>query len=69
VRALPRSDAERRIRVDDWEMQDDVQEEVHRIWDDVTEENLPEVAGRGGIHADFLQIHGFGFDGVDTMPM
>jgi enoyl-[acyl-carrier protein] reductase / trans-2-enoyl-CoA reductase (NAD+) len=61
----PEVDAEGRIRVDDWEMRDDVQKEVHEIWDEVTEENLSEVADVEGFMADFLQIHGFGFDGVD----
>lgn len=61
----PTTDEEGRIRVDDWEMREDVQARVHEIWDTVTQENLTAVADVAGFQHDFLQIHGFGFDGVD----
>lgn len=54
-----------RIRIDDWEMRDDVQAEVQATWDAVTEENLEERADIAGFQRDFLQIHGFGFDEID----
>jgi len=53
------------IRMDDWEMRGDIQEEVGRRWDAVTEENLNELADMEGFLNDFLRIHGFGVPGVD----
>ena len=61
----PETDSVGRIRLDDWEMREDVQEEVHRLWDQVNEENLTSIADVAGFQHEFLQIHGFDFDGVD----
>jgi enoyl-[acyl-carrier protein] reductase/trans-2-enoyl-CoA reductase (NAD+) len=54
-----------RIRVDDWELADEIQDEVRRRWPLVTTENLAELADLEGFREDFLKIFGFGFDGVD----
>ncbi len=54
-----------RIRVDDWELADDIQDEVRRRWPLVSTENLDELADLEGFREDFLKIFGFGFDGVD----
>lgn len=54
-----------RIRVDDWELADDIQNEVRRRWPLVTTENLPELGDLEGFQADFLKIFGFGYQGVD----
>jgi enoyl-[acyl-carrier protein] reductase/trans-2-enoyl-CoA reductase (NAD+) len=54
-----------RIRVDDWELADEIQNEVRRRWPLATTENLGELADLEGFRADFLKIFGFGFDGVD----
>ena len=54
-----------RIRVDDWELAEDVQEEVRRRWPLVTTDNLDELADLEGFRQDFLRIFGFGLDGVD----
>lgn len=59
------TDEEDRIRMDDWEMRKEVQDEVHSAWDSVDENNLAEIADLEGFQTDFLQIHGFGFDRVD----
>lgn len=61
----PEVDTEGRIRVDDWEMREDVQAEVHELWEELTQENVREIADVDGFQHEFLQIHGFGFDGVD----
>lgn len=58
-------DSEGRIRVDDWEMRDDVQKEVSAIWENVTNENVKEVADVSGYHRDFLKLFGFGLKNVD----
>jgi enoyl-[acyl-carrier protein] reductase/trans-2-enoyl-CoA reductase (NAD+) len=58
-------DEEGRIRIDDLEMREDVQREVHRRWDEVSEENLQELADVKGYRTDFLRLHGFSVPGVD----
>jgi enoyl-[acyl-carrier protein] reductase/trans-2-enoyl-CoA reductase (NAD+) len=58
-------DAAGRIRVDDGELADEIQNEVRRRWPLATTENLGELADLEGFRADFLKIFGFGFDGVD----
>ncbi len=58
-------DDEDRIRMDDWEMREDVQSEVQRAWDEVNGENLAELADLEGFQRDFLQMHGFDFASVD----
>ena len=59
------TDSEERIRLDDFEMQEDIQSEVGRRWDAVTEDNLNELADMEGFRNDFLRIHGFDVPGVD----
>ncbi len=54
-----------RIRVDDWELADEIQDEVRRRWPLVCTENLDELADLQGFREDFLKIFGFGFAGVD----
>jgi enoyl-[acyl-carrier protein] reductase/trans-2-enoyl-CoA reductase (NAD+) len=58
-------DEEQLIRLDDLEMREDVQGEVSRRWNLVTEENLTELADMDGFREDFLRIHGFAVPGVD----
>lgn len=59
------TDAEGLIRVDDWEMREDVQKEVMANWDKVTTENLKELADTDGYWDDFYKMFGFHLDGVD----
>ena len=61
----PGSDAAGRLRVDDWELREDVQGEVRRRWSMVTSENVVELSDLGGFRRDFLRIFGFDVDGVD----
>jgi enoyl-[acyl-carrier protein] reductase/trans-2-enoyl-CoA reductase (NAD+) len=58
-------DSEGRIRLDDWEMRDDVQAEVSRRMDLITSENIAEMTDLAGIRHDFLEVHGFDVAGVD----
>jgi enoyl-[acyl-carrier protein] reductase/trans-2-enoyl-CoA reductase (NAD+) len=58
-------DEEGRIRLDDWEMREDVQSEVASRWERVTQDNLHELADIEGYRRRFLEIHGFGFDEID----
>ncbi len=58
-------DKEGRIRVDDREMRQDVQDEVQRRWAKITAENLNEFADLKGFEVDFMKLFGFGFSDVD----
>lgn len=53
------------IRVDDWEMQDDIQSAVKDIWPGVTTDNLKTATDFDGYQEDFLKLFGFGLDGID----
>jgi enoyl-[acyl-carrier protein] reductase/trans-2-enoyl-CoA reductase (NAD+) len=63
--AQPQLDDDGRVRIDDWEMREDVQQEVAGLWNQVTTENLPELSDIQGYRAEFLKLFGFGLPGVD----
>jgi len=58
-------DAQGRLRLDDWEMRPDVQAEVATLWQQVTADNLRQLADIEGFRREFLQHHGFDMPGVD----
>lgn len=58
-------DEKGRIRIDDLEMREDVQEEVAALWDKVTSENLETISDIAGYRKDFFQLFGFEVPGVD----
>ena len=58
-------DAENLIRLDDWEMREDVQAKVAEAWDKINAENLNELADTDGYNKDFIKLFGFEADGVD----
>jgi len=53
------------IRIDDWEMRDDIQREVADRWTRATNDNLDELADLTGYRGDFVKLFGFGLDGID----
>ncbi|SHK09753.1 enoyl-[acyl-carrier protein] reductase / trans-2-enoyl-CoA reductase (NAD+) [Rubritalea squalenifaciens DSM 18772] len=61
-----------RIRIDDWEMRDDIQSAVAEKWKTVSNENFSEIADFQGYQDEFLKLFGFGLEGVnyeaDTDP-
>ncbi len=59
------TDENGRIRIDDWEMRADVQEQVAKLWAEATTETLPQIGDLAGYKQDFLNLFGFGFEGVD----
>ena len=59
------TDANGFIRLDDREMREDVQSEVSRRWDRVTDDNIGELADLSGYRGDFIRLFGFGLEGVD----
>ena len=58
-------DEKGRIRIDDWEMNNEVQKEVAELWKGATTENLTAIGDLAGYKSDFLNLFGFGFEGVD----
>jgi enoyl-[acyl-carrier protein] reductase/trans-2-enoyl-CoA reductase (NAD+) len=58
-------DEKGRIRIDDWEMRDDVQERVAKLWIEATTENLPEIGDLTGYKTDFFNLFGFQVADVD----
>jgi len=58
-------DEKGRIRVDDWEMRDDVQAEVAALWEKVTTENLGELGDLAGYSDEFFSLFGFKSPEVD----
>ncbi|MFW6233841.1 MAG: bifunctional NADH-specific enoyl-ACP reductase/trans-2-enoyl-CoA reductase, partial [Spirochaetota bacterium] len=59
------TDEHGRIRVDDWEMREDIQKEVLDVWGLVTQDTLEKYTDLPGYRHEFLAIHGFDIAGVD----
>ncbi|MBF7054936.1 trans-2-enoyl-CoA reductase family protein [Halomonas sp. KAO] len=54
-----------RLRLDDWELRDDVQQACKELWPRVTTENLFEITDYAGYKHEFLKLFGFERDDVD----
>ncbi|HEY9131169.1 MAG TPA: enoyl-ACP reductase FabV [Dyella sp.] len=61
----PETDAEGRVRLDDWELRDDVQQSCKAMWPTVTTENLLEVTDYASYKQDFQRLFGFARKDVD----
>lgn len=59
------TDAEGRIRIDDWEMQANVQEQVATLWEQATTETLPTIGDLEGYTTEFFNLFGFNIEGID----
>lgn len=59
------TDEKGRIRIDDWEMREDVQKEVAELWVKATTENIAQIGDLAGYKNDFLNLFGFNFPEVD----
>lgn len=53
------------LRLDDWELQDNVQNQVAKLWNEVTTENIQKLGDIDGYWEDFYQMFGFHYDNVD----
>lgn len=58
-------DEEGRIRMDDWELSEELQKKVVEAWKQVTTENVTEISDIEGYWEDFYQMFGFHLSGVD----
>ncbi|ABM02464.1 short-chain alcohol dehydrogenase [Psychromonas ingrahamii 37] len=63
--SAPETDQARRIRLDDWELRDDVQQACKELWPKITTENLFELTDYKEYKEEFVQLFGFSIDGVD----
>ena len=61
----PIVDENQRLRMDLKELSPEIQAKVEAIWEQVTEENLMDVTDFKGYQAEFLNLFGFGVEGVD----
>lgn len=62
--ALP-TDPEGRVRLDDWELREDVQNACKALWPTVTTENLKAITDYAGYKHEFLKLFGFDRSDVD----
>jgi len=63
--SAPTFDEAGRVRLDDREMQPDVQRQVAEIWPWISTENLQKLTDIDGYRVEFLKLFGFGLPGVD----
>ncbi|WP_299734322.1 enoyl-ACP reductase FabV [uncultured Endozoicomonas sp.] len=61
----PELDDSDRLRLDDWELRDDIQQHCQEVWSQLTNENLRELTDYTLYKEEFLKLFGFGVDGVD----
>ena len=61
----PKLDAEGRIRLDEFELREDVQAIVQERWDTITTETAPQLCDIAGYKEDFMRLFGFQVKGVD----
>ncbi|WP_445775986.1 enoyl-ACP reductase FabV [Shewanella sp.] len=61
----PVVDSENRLRLDDWELREDIQQHCRDLWPQVTTENLSELTDYNEYKEEFLKLFGFGIDGID----
>jgi enoyl-[acyl-carrier protein] reductase / trans-2-enoyl-CoA reductase (NAD+) len=54
-----------RIRVDDWEMREDVQKEVTKLWPEISTETLESISDIKGFRSEFFNLFGFDFKDID----
>jgi len=61
----PAVDSENRLRLDDWELREEIQQHCRDLWPQVTTENLSELTDYNEYKEEFLKLFGFGIDGID----
>ncbi|MGC9459179.1 enoyl-ACP reductase FabV [Vibrio genomosp. F10] len=63
-------DGERLLRMDDWELNAQVQHDVSRILEKMTRDNFRQIGDYQGFKSDFLKLNGFNFEKIDyTAPI
>ncbi len=59
------TDNKRRIRLDDWELSESVQNSCREIWAQIKDNNINELADYNSYRTDFLRLFGFGLMNID----
>ncbi|KIO37386.1 enoyl-ACP reductase FabV [Shewanella sp. cp20] len=63
--AAPAVDDANRLRLDDWELREDIQQHCRDLWPTITTENLSELTDYREYKEEFLKLFGFGIESVD----
>lgn len=63
--SAPEVDEQNRLRLDDWELREDIQKHCRELWPQITTENLKELTDYVEYKEEFLKLFGFDVDGVD----
>ncbi|CAM4303315.1 enoyl-ACP reductase FabV [Vibrio neonatus] len=58
-------DESNRLRLDDWELREDIQQHCRDLWPQITSENIRDLTDYQEYKDEFLSLFGFGIDGVD----
>ena len=53
------------LRMDDWEMEEEVQNKVKNLWEQVDESNIRELTDIVDYRREYMKLHGFEVDGVN----
>lgn len=61
----PQVDDTNRLRLDDWELREEIQQHCRELWPSVTTENLSELTDYREYKEEFLKLFGFGIESVD----
>ncbi len=61
----PKVDDANRLRLDDWELREEIQQHCRDLWPLVTTENLSELTDYREYKDEFLKLFGFGIESVD----
>ncbi|MCH2042274.1 MAG: trans-2-enoyl-CoA reductase family protein [Saccharospirillaceae bacterium] len=61
----PEVDDNNRLRLDDWELREDVQSHCKALWPTLTDDNLRELTDYQEYKDEFLKLFGFGIKGID----
>ncbi len=64
--AIP-MDENGRIRIDDWEMREDIQNRISELWSQADTDSLASIGDLQGYKSDFLNLFGFGFPEVNYL--
>ena len=59
------TDAKGRVRIDDLEMEADIQAGIEKTWKIVSSENIHDITDIAGYLHEFYRLFGFEVDGVD----
>ncbi len=62
--SAPEGDDHNRLRLDDWELRDDIQQHCRDLWPQITTENLRELTDYDMYKEAFLKLLGFGLEAI-----